>query len=324
MMLPTISGMIVTFLFQLVDTYFIGKLGVDELAAISFTYPVYFAIVSIFMGLGVGVGASVGKAYGEDNRSNLKKLTSMSIVLTIVLALLVSLVGLMTKDYIFIALGAPESLIPRINEYISIILFGIVFLVVSLNAIAALRAKGRTLIPELAMAFGGLVNLVLDYVFIFGNKYVPAMGLKGAAIATVLSWIVVLIIIFIILIRDKLLTFRISKVDVITSLKAILKVGIPAMGIQLISPISIAIITKFIASNGANAIAAFGIITKVESLGLTTVIALSVVLVPLSAQQFGAKQEEQFDNTVALSGKLTVYWGITLFVLLLIFSKKYC
>lgn len=318
LILPTLSGMLVTFMFQLVDTYFIGKLGEIELAAISFTYPIYIMIISVFMGLAVGVSASVGHSYGKGENNKIKSLTTSAIITTLLAAIVFNYVIYLFRENIYTLLGVAPSMFSVIDDYIVVILIGMPFLVVALNAIASLRSTGKALVPELIMALGGIINLILDYVLIFGAYNIKPMGIKGAALATVISWIFVSIIILLLLLKHKYYTFNLNFFD---SNKLISKVALPAIGVQLITPVSMAIITKFVASKGELSVAALGIATKIESLSLTIILALSIVIVPLAAKHFAASNDNHFDEVIALAGKISSYWSFVLYIVILIFSK---
>jgi len=322
MLIPAMSGMIMTFLFQLVDTYFIGKLGAVELTAVSFTYPIYFAMISVFMGLSVGAGASVGKAFGMDDHKKVKSLTITALILSLIIGLLLSAFVYITRHNLYTILGANTNITHLIDSYILVIIIGMPALMIALTGMAALRATGRATIPDLTMGIGGIINLVLDYLLIFGYGNIPAMGIRGAAIATVISWIFVLFVIIIILVLRGPLKTKGHGLQFIKNSNSILKVGIPAIGVQLVVPVAIGIMTRFVSQYGPEAVAAFGIATKIESLALTLILAMSIVLVPMAAQRYGARQKEHLDEIIALAGKTSTYWSTLLYIIILLFSKQ--
>ncbi len=321
MVLPTMSGMVVTFLFQLVDTFFIGQLGMEQLAAVGFTYPLYFGVVSLFMGLTTGVGAAVGQTFGKKDEQGVKESTSLSILLTVVLSLGMSWLLLQVRHPLYGLLGASTNLVPYIDEYMVIILTGMPLLLITLTSIAGLRATGNALVPELMMAFGGLVNLVLDYVLIFGVGPFPAMGIAGAALATAISWGVVLVSVGLLMVYKKQWTLRIPLNHLLRWSKLIFQVALPAMGVQVILPLATAFITRYVSMSGPEAVAAFGIATKIETLGSTLILAMGVVLVPVAATHYGAKEQAHLEAVVAQSGKISTYWSLVLYGLLLVFAN---
>lgn len=162
---PVIVGMLSTFLFQLVDTYFIAQLGTTELAAISFTFPVYMLLISIFIGIASGVSSTIAKAIGEKNVDKAALLTTSSISVFMLIALCISAVGYITVPQVFGLLGAGSEMIPLIAQYMQTLYLGLFALVGMLVAGAALRAKGITGKPEILMGISGVINLVLDYLW---------------------------------------------------------------------------------------------------------------------------------------------------------------
>ncbi len=320
---PVIIGMLITFLFQLVDTYFVGKLGTQELAAISFAYPIYFLIVSLFMGIASGVSSSVGKSLGEKNTKKAKALTTISLLVFMLMTLCLGIGGYFMISPVFSLLGATEEMIPLISEYMQILYLGMFTLIGALTGNSALMAKGLITKSTIVMGIGGLVNLILDYILIFGMGPIPAMELKGAALATVISWVVILLIMTGLLAKEHLLSLTAieSIKTTITGIQEIFTIGLPAVAAQILNPIAIAIITRIVSQSGENAVAAYGVATRIESLGLTGILALSVILTPLVAQNFGSKQQARLDQIVSYSGRMTVYWGFLFFVILLIFAE---
>ena len=319
MIAPASFGMLLTFLFQLVDTYFIGKLGGTELAAIGFAYPIYLLIVSLFMGIAAGISSAIGKSLGEKNHKKARFLTTISQITFMLLTLGIGILGFYTITFVFSLLGAEETVILLVADYMEIIYLGMFALVGTLVGNASLMAKGIMIKSTIIMAIGGICNLLLDYLLIFGIGPFPVLELKGAALATVISWSLTLVLMTLLLIKEKLWSLNhillISKIK--SGLGEILTVGLPAVVAQVLNPIAVTVITALVAKYGEKAVAAYGIAIRIESLGLTGILALSVVLTPLVAQNFGAKIKERLDLLIMYSGKLNVYWSITFYLLLL-------
>lgn len=319
-LLPTLSGMLVTFLFQLVDTFFIGKLGTVELTAIGFTYPLYTGMISVFMGLSAGIGAAVGQAVGEKDINKIRSMTTAGFILSAITSIAVSAILYMLRYPIYTLLGASVEIMTYIDAYMGVIIMGAPLLAITINLIASLRATGKALLPEILMGIGGLINLVLDYLLIFGTKNIPAMGIRGAAVATVLSWLIILIMIMVVAIYNRLFDTKISAFT--KSSSKIFAIALPAIGVQMIIPFAIAVMTSFIAQFGPDAIAAFGIATKIETLGLTLILSLSVILVPIMANHYGASEQKHMDQVIILSGKISTYWSVILYLLFFLFARS--
>jgi MATE family, multidrug efflux pump len=322
---PAAFGMLVTFLFQLVDTYFIGQLGTKELAAISFSYPIYLFIASFFMGIAAGVSSTVAKALGEGDPLKAQSLMGLSVLFFMLLTAILGLIGYFNIQPVFSLLGAKSNTLPLISQYMQTLYIGMFTLVGALIANAALMAKGIMLKTTIIMSIGGVVNLILDYVLIFGLGPIPAMALKGAALATVISWCVILLLMTLLLYKEKLVSF-----SAIKSVKQawhyiteVIRISVPAIVAQVLNPLTIAVITRIVSLSGENAVAAFGIVARIESLALTGILALSIILIPFAAQNFGAKQHDRLKQAMATSGRMTVCWGFLFYGLMLVFATHF-
>ena len=190
MTLPMIVGMVVLMTFGLVDTFFIGMLGTQELAAISFTFPVTFTVISLNIGLGIGTSAIIAKLLGQKKYQQAKETATGALMLTMVLAIVLAIIGVYTIEPIFRLMGAEEPLLVLIKEYMLVWYAAGVFLAMPMVGNSVLRASGDTKTPSLVMALGGLINVVLDPLLIFGWGPVPAFGIQGAAISTLVAWAV--------------------------------------------------------------------------------------------------------------------------------------
>lgn len=317
----TACGMLITFLFQLVDTYFIGQLGNEYLAAVSFSFPIYFFIISAFIGLSAGVSSTVGRALGARDVEQAAILVVLALVLFIFLSAVLGLFGFFTISPVFKLLGADSQMIPLIGEYMQVIYLGMFALVGTLIANAALMAKGMVVKTTAVMALGGLVNAVLDYFWIFGHGPFPAWGLKGAACASVVSWCVTFAIMMLLLYRNKLFDFSLFQFLFDTKSKAyirhILAISSPVVLAQVLNPVLVAVITRLSASYGNEAVAAYGVASRIQSLGLSVVLALSVVITPFAAQHYGAGMKNNLKEILRLSISTTLLWSGLFYVVLL-------
>lgn len=346
---PAAVGMLMTFLFQLVDSYFIGQLGSAKLAAISFSYPVYFFLISFFMGTAIAVSAKVGQALGSQDEVKAQGLASLSLtffmLLTFALGSLAYAFEAFSINAIFALLGAKAEMLSLIGEYMLPLYIGLFLLLGTLVANSALMAKGVMVKSTLVMALGGLINLVLDYLLIFGfdlnilNYQLHPMGLAGAAWATVISWAVMFILMFVLLVHQQL--FKLSPL-ILTRAKAwsqarewfkeIYSLAVPAIAAQILAPIAIAVVTRFVAMTGGDegseaAVAAYGLVIRIESLGLVGILALSVIMTPFIAQNYGSLSNneasgnnaamQRLDQAIAYSGRMAVYWGLIFYGLML-------
>jgi putative MATE family efflux protein len=321
---PMIFGMVGMVIFNMTDTYFIGRLGTSELAALSFTFPVILVIHSLALGLGIGASAVISKAIGEGNHDKVKRLTTDSLVLSILFVGFFVLAGSLTIYPLFRLLGAPDNILPLINKYMQIWYFGVIFVIVPMVGNNAIRASGDMKTPAIVMMIAAGINMILDPLLIFGIGPFPRLEIAGAAIATVIGRGITLVITLIILIhREKMITFQIPPFKKIYhSWKEILYVGIPTAGTRIIIPLGIGIITRFVSAFGAPAVAAFGVSSRIEFFTMAVIMALSSVISPFVGQNWGAGKLERVDTGVRLSQLFSIGWGIFVFLLLAVFARS--
>jgi putative MATE family efflux protein len=307
MSIPTGLGILSLLLFNITDTFFISLLGTHPLTALSFTFPVTFIISSIIIGFGGGLSAALARLIGKGDIDNIKGFVMSGLLLGLISIVILSTIGYTMADSLFLLMGAPPPLLPLIDQYLSVWLVAIVFLVIPMMGNNALRATGNVKYPSYIMMGAGIVNVALDPLFIFGWGPVPAMGIQGAAIATLIAWMLSLIVSLILLYKSQLIGWAsLSRQTVWQAWRRILKVGRPAALSQMINPLFNAIVMTMLASIDANAVAAYGVGMRIESLMLIAVIALSSSLMPFLAQNVGARQYERAKIALLGSAKFSL------------------
>ena len=322
MAVPMILGMILLMTFGIVDTFFVSMIGTNELAAISFTFPVTFTMISFNIGLGIGTSAVIGKYLGSGDDSKAKKLATGSLMLVFVLASLLSIVGYLSIDFIFTLMGASNVLLPLIYDYMSYWYIAGVLLAIPMVGNSVLRAAGDTKTPSIIMAVGGGINVLLTPIFIFGFLGFPALGIKGAAIATCIAWAVCVVwIIYLLAYKRGLMEPRLlAWAEFVPAAKGVLGIGLPAAGSNMLTPISAAIVTSIVAGYGAHAVAAWGVGNRIESLASIVVLSLSMSLPPLISQNFGANQFERIGKAYKMCIQFIMVWQALVFIALAILA----
>lgn len=321
MTIPMTVGIIAILAFSLVDTFFIGLLGTDALAAVSFTFPVTLLVTSLIMGLGTGLSAVLGHTLGQGKHHEAALLTSDTLLLTLLLIAGLGVVGALTIHPLFTLMGAAPALIELIHDYMLIWYLTVPLLAIPMVGNAATRATGDTRTPSLVMAVSGLVNGMLDPLLIFGWGPVPAYGIKGAAIATSISWLMAMLVSLRILRRrDRLLEWHGHGWQVRWQhWLRVLQIAIPAALTNLLTPLATALLLMILASLGTEVIAAYGAASRVESLLLIVMMALSSVLAPFVSQNLGAGQPARARSALLIAMHFALFWqgGIALLVWLL-------
>ena len=309
--LPLVWGVFAVIAFSLADTYFVAQLGTNELAAMSFTFPVVMVLGSIAMGLGVGASSIIARAIGSGDRYRVRRLTTDSLTLSLLVVGIFVGLGLTTITPLFTAMGAGPDALPLIRDYMGVWYLGMIFLVVPLVGNSAIRASGNTIVPSLIMTVAAAVNILLDPLLIFGWGDIPALGIKGAALATVISRAATLVASLSFLhFRERLLLLALPKLkEVWQSWISVLSIGLPAAATNLIAPISVGLLTSLMARYGPEAVAGFGIASRVESFALIAPLALSASIGPFVGQNWGANQHSRVNRALRLSFWFCLAWG---------------
>lgn len=321
--LPMMLGIISMVAFNLIDTFYVGKLGKTELAALSFTFPVIMIIFSFIQGLGIGATALISKSIGQKNRNKAARETTDSIVLTLIITGFFVIIGLLTLEPTFRLLGADAQTAIMVEEYMRVWYFALFFVSVPFVGNSAIRATGDARTPALIMLFAVIINAILDPILIFGYLGAPAMGLEGAAIATAISRALTMLLAFYVLIkREQLITFEIPSRAVLTGCwRSILNIAVPSGLARLVVPIATGIITGLLASYGDFAVAAFGIGSRVEFLASSILFALAASIGPFVGQNFGSGNIDRVSGAINISVKFAIAWGLVAWGLLVLFAK---
>lgn len=322
--LPMVWGILATMSFNVVDTYFVAQLGDGPLAAMSFTFPVVMVINALAIGLGAGTSSAVARAYGTGDMSRVKRLVSDATLLSLVIAVLVSAVGLLTIEPLFRLLGAQERLLPLISEYMVPWYLGALFAVVPMVALSALRAIGNSAMTGRILMAVALFNLILDPLLIFGLYGFPRLELQGAALATVIArGLSFAIALYVLVRREQLLgmpSWRWPQLK--DSWRALLAVGLPAIATNVIIPMSGGVVVALVASHGADAVAGLGVALRIEPVALIVFYALSSVVGPFMGQNAGANRHDRLLQTVSVLARFSIFFGVGLALVLWLVGGK--
>jgi len=316
---PIALAMVSTFLFQVVDTYFVGQLGANELAALGFAATIYLLLVALFMGAAVAVSSVAGHALGAGRQDDARVTTNVGLVFGFGITSVLCAVGYLTIPSLFSALGAAGELVPLIADYMKPIYTGMPLLIVGLVGDAALRATGDTRTSAWVMGIAGVINVVLDYFLVFGIGPFPRWELFGAAIATVTSWVFVAVAMLAALKRKQLVSLRF--VNVPARLSQLGKLAGPAVATQILLPVTALVVTFLAAGHGSEVVAAFAVASRMESLLLVGITAVSVAVVPYVARSRGEGSSAQVNAAIAFSGKISIYWGLFVFLLMMLLGS---
>jgi len=324
MAIPTVGGGIAFALFNITDTYFVGKLGTESLAAMGFTFPIVMIASSLSFGISTGASSIVSRLAGSKNHEQMERVTTDGIILSILMVVLFSILGLTTMDVVFPLLGADADTLPYVKEYMTI-WYSFVFVVLMPPVSdGAMRALGDAVRPFRVMLTCALLNIVLDPIFIFGWFGLPAMGIKGAAIATVVSRFVgMLVSLFYLRFHHKLIGFKNMTLDsMIKSWREILHIGIPSVGVSIVPQLLRTLLTAMAASVGGTvAVAAIAVGSRIEGFINIASGSISTSIIPIIGQNWGAMKYDRVAETKKLLMKLAIIVSGIVIIVLNIFAK---
>ena len=323
MSLPNLIGILTIIGFSLVDTFFISQLGTEALAAISFTFPVTLVVSSIAIGIGAGVSTNLGRLIGSGNAHRAKVFLHDALLLTFLLIAALSALGSAFIVPLFSLMGANESSLPLIHDYMFFWYLGAPLLVLLMVGNQGLRSTGDTRSPAMIMALAAIINVILDPLLIFGLGPFPRLEIQGAAIATLIAWIVAISLSgYLLIVKRKMVEFadydwgRFRQ-----NWNQLAHIAQPAALMNLINPLANAVIMAMLARIDHSAVAAFGAGTRLESVMLIVVMALSSSLMPFIAQNLGAGQAERAKQALMLSLKFILVFQTLLYLPVVYFAE---
>lgn len=284
---PIIVGMIVQTLYNIVDTAFVGRLGAESIAALTFSFPIFFILIALNAGLAAGMGSRISRYLGENNKTAAENTAMHGLFISLVLSFLILCFGSLILKPLFLLFGATSSVLSLAMDYTSIILMGAFFMLPGQILNSIFSAQGDTKTPMRIQIIALIINIILDPIFIFGF----GLGVRGAAIATVIAFSTTLLL-GIYYIRTvshlhiHLRSYRFS----LYILKNIVAVGIPASMVMLLMSVYIMVINRFMAYFGTNYVASFGIVSRLESVAVLPIVGLSMALLTLVGMFDGAKR----------------------------------
>ncbi len=320
MMLAVSSSIIV----QMIEIGFIGQLGTEQLAAVTFTFPVMMLLTSVALGIGIGTSSVIARRVGRGDWQAVRRLATHSLLLVFILLSALASLGIATIVPVFTALGAKGAVLAHIQEYLLIYYPGTVLFTVTMVAGNVMRATGNARVPGLVMTLGAALNLLLDPILIFGWFGAPRLELIGAAVAMVLARLMMAgILLYITVVRDALF-LRISqwREQAFDSCREIMAIGLPAIATQMIGPISGAIITRLLASHGEVVIAGFGVAGRVEAVAVMLLFALSGSIGPFVGQNWGASAVERVREGMRVAYQFCLIWGAVAWLLLWLLGDR--
>ena len=289
--IPASVGSLFQTFYNLVDTWFAGRISAEAIGAIAKSFPIYFTIIAVGVGIGAATNAMIGNSIGEKKMRVASMYVAQSLIFALFVSLLVTIFGLNASNFLLGVMGSDDAGIALTREYLDIIFYGTFIVLIQISLNGTLNAQGDTKSYRNVLIFSFFLNIFLNPLFIWGYGIIPGFGIAGLAIATVISQLIGTIYlaykVYNCKIREylKLICF-IPKFEYLNPLT---RQSVPVMFSMLFIGVGIFNILYFIGQFGDLATAGYGAALRVEQVFLLPVIGLNTAVLSIGGQNFGAK-----------------------------------
>ena len=301
--IPTMIGMLINALYNLVDAYFVGGLGESQMGAISVVYPLGQVVVGLGLLFGTGAASYISRLLGQRDKEQANTVASTALYSSLAVGAVIILLSVIFLNPILRLLGATESILPYASTYAGIYIISCIFNVFNVTMNNIVTSEGAAKTTMCALLFGAVLNIGLDPLFIDTLN----LGVAGAAIATAISQLVSTVV-YLVYIFQKKSTLRFTIKDCAFSkdvLSEIFKIGIPTLLFQLLTSLSISMINNAAGNYGDAVIAGMGVVTRLVSMGSLTVFGFIKGFQPIAGYSYGAGKIDRLRNTI----KTSVLWS---------------
>ncbi len=317
--IPASVGSLFQTFYNLVDTWFAGRISAEAIGAIAKSFPIYFTIIAVGVGLGAATNALIGNSIGEKKVKVASMYIAQSLIFALTVSIFVTLFGLNASNYLLGVMGSDAEGIVLTREYLDIIFYGTFIVLIQISLNGTLNAQGDTRSYRNVLIFSFFLNIFLNPLFIWGYGFIPGFGIAGLAIATVISQLIGTIYLAYKVnnckIREYLkLQCFIPKFEY---LKPLTTQAVPVMFSMLFIGVGIFNILYFIGQFGDLATAGYGAALRVEQVFLLPVIGLNTAVLSIGGQNFGAKAydriRELYTKALLFGSSFMVIAGIIIF-----------
>ena len=303
MSLPMIASMLVQALYNIVDSMFVAQLNEGALTAVSLVFPVQNLMIAVASGTGVGINALLSRSLGEKKLDQANKIASNGVFLALVSSLVFAVIGIFCSRLFFAAQTTDAQIVEYGTQYMSIITIASIGIFLQVTYERLLQSTGKTFFNMITQGTGAIINIILDPILIFGWFGLPAMGVTGAALATVIGQFCASILaVFFhnkhnaeIIVRAR--GFNIDKETIVS----IYKIGVPSILMQSIGSVTTFCMNNILLMFSATAATVFGVYFKLQSFIFMPLFGLTNGMIPIVAYNYGAKNKKRIYNTISIS-----------------------
>jgi len=312
------ASMITLTLYNLVDTFWVSKLGHQAIAALTIILPYHVLIIAIGVGIGVGIGALTSRRFGERNTEATNHAAGQIFSLAVFYGVIFLVAAAFFSEPILTMIGATPDIMDFATQYLVILGFGTPFMFFLLMGGSLLRGSGDAVRPMVFTIIAQVANIILDPLLIFGLGPFPEMGIRGAALGTVIGQLIGAGLIFFYIVSGKSV-YQIKLAHLKPSLsiqRDIYRVGFPSMIMLITESICFALFNSILSAFGSLALAAIGITIRISDLAFMPIFGVSQGLLPIVGFNFGARLWNRLWRAVKLaSGGLALFMGVALLIL---------
>ena len=296
---PAMVGTLFQTLYNVVDTYFAGKISPEALSALSKSFPIYFIIIATSIGVTVAGTSLIGNSIGEKDNKKTLNYFSHIIYYGILISILITFLGLYYSKKVFFLMGSTAEVVSLGLEYTDIIYSGSILfiLVVSLNSL--LHAEGDTKTYRNVLILSFILNIILNPILIFGFLFIPAFGVKGIGIATIISQFVAFIIILLKILKNERVR-NIKNEYLLPKFLYFKNIFFQSMPITVSIcgyALAAAIIFTYVGQSGEYAVAGYGVGTRIEQVVLLPILGINTAIISIIAQNYGANNIYRIKET---------------------------
>ncbi|MEI6214951.1 MAG: MATE family efflux transporter [Desulfuromonadales bacterium] len=322
--LPAGTGFLFNTMFNVVDTWYGGKLSTSALAAMSLSFPVFFIVLAIGSGVSSGATTLIGNALGRKAPDEAQAYILQALSFALLHAIALTVIGLALSPWIFRMMGASGEYLALSLSYMNVIFAGSAFMLLNFVMNAVLNAHGNTRAYRNFLIVGFFLNLLLDPWLMYGGFGIPALGLPGIALATIAVHCLGNFYLFSQLSASGAMApFRLGGLRPRWMyFRELFSMGFPSALNMMTVSLGIFIITWYVGRFGEQAVAAYGIATRIEQIALLPVMGLNISTLALTAQNFGAGRIDRIRETVSVSLRYGCLLAATGSVAALLFGRE--
>jgi putative MATE family efflux protein len=318
---PALVSMTVASTYNLVDAIFVGRLGAGALAAMTVTYPLLLSFIAIASGTSVGVVSLISRRLGAGEKKSADIAACVSITLCFILSAVIALLCLPNIEGILVVLGAGDVVLPLAVKYTSILIKFIIFTYLFMILGSIIRADGNPVFTSSVSVLSSILNIILDPVFIFGLGPVPAMGISGAATATVIAQAAGTIV-YLFYILSKRIGYNFNIIYFLpypAVIADIYRIGVASIVRSGVQFLVMGIVNRKAAFFGVAPLAVVGVLIRMGRFAVMPSIGLGQGLLPLIGYNYGARNKDRVAELVLKASISGIIWSVLCWVIIMLF-----